>query len=604
MRKLLVAYSMSSSYVQTTADYLHAIKSFSGYDVSYLHVTHSAYINIDLDAAGYDIVFQNYCARFCFEGYVSPSYSRALKHFRGLKVMAVQDEYDHTDRLKSAIKEHGFHIVLTCVPQDQIEKVYPRSEFPGIEFVSVLTGYVSDGFDEARPHALPLAKRPITIGYRGRDIGPKYGQLGFDKFEIGRRMKLICDARGIDNDIAMDDASRIYGPAWLEFIGNCRAMLGSESGSNVFDFDGSISAKLTAMTKRLGRVPKYEEFKSDIGDRESQIEMGQISPRVFECAVMRTPMILYRGRYSDAIVPDEHYIALERDFSNIDDVLQRMEDLPALKAMSDRAYDHLVTSGNFGYRGYCRTLREKFEARLATLKKADSVPAPELPTLGRNDLILREFPTPHPKGLNDLKLVHSRLASLAQLPQYRAIDVYYARSMNECMAALDTADTLRRRWAGACGSSEVDAVRVLKQDYAGIIRKRDTILRRRDEMQAALDKEGLELENEGPIADELVILDVQWASDFGELYSAFHNSYAKVFQTVHEEIAIRRKAKVAQYSPLTRQVMLRYYQIRDGLIITSALAQGSKLAFVKGVVRRVPFARTVALKMLRIAGRI
>jgi len=53
-------------------------------------------------------------------------------------------------------------------------------------------------------------------------------------------------------------------------------------------------------------------------EREKEISMGQISPRVFECALMRTPMVLFRGRYSDAIAPDEHYISLEKDFSNVE----------------------------------------------------------------------------------------------------------------------------------------------------------------------------------------------------------------------------------------------------------------------------------------------
>src|SRR6476661_8787541 len=103
-RKLLVAYSMTSTHVKTTLDYLRALKKYLGYDASYLHVTYGAVIDIDLAAAGYDIVFHSYCARFCFDGHVSSSYREKLRRFPGLKVMAVQDEYDHTNELKDAIK--------------------------------------------------------------------------------------------------------------------------------------------------------------------------------------------------------------------------------------------------------------------------------------------------------------------------------------------------------------------------------------------------------------------------------------------------------------------------------------------------------------------
>ena len=94
---------------------------------------------------------------------------------------------------------------------------------------------------------MPLIDRPVAVGYRGRHLSPVYGRLGFDKFEIGRRMREICAANAIPHDIAMDEASRIYGPAWLDFVGSCRTMLGTESGSNVFDFDGSINRKYEEM---------------------------------------------------------------------------------------------------------------------------------------------------------------------------------------------------------------------------------------------------------------------------------------------------------------------------------------------------------------------
>ena len=77
--------------------------------------------------------------------------------------------------------------------------------------------------------------------------------------------------------------------------------------------------------------------------------MGQISPRVFEAAAMRTPMMLFSGRYSSLIEPEEHYIELNKDFSNVDAVLARLDDFDALERMAERAHQHLVGSGQFSY---------------------------------------------------------------------------------------------------------------------------------------------------------------------------------------------------------------------------------------------------------------
>lgn len=406
VKRALVAYSMSSTHVQTTFDYLIAFKRFSGFESDFVHVTHNATLEFDFDR--YDIVFHSYCSRLCFDGYVSNSYRKKLSAFTGVKILAVQDEYDRTDTLKAAIKDLGFDIVLTCVPQDSLEYVYPRSEFPGVTFITVFTGYVPETLMAELPAAKPLASRPIFIGYRGRDIGGRYGRLGFDKFEIGRRMKELCDARCITTDIAMDEASRIYGTAWFDFIGNCRAMLGSESGSNVFDFDGSIEARFKEMTAANGGVPpSYADFLPTVIDRDGEIEMGQISPRVFECAMMRTPMVLFKGRYSDAIVPDRHYIPLEKDFSNIDEVLERLNDLPALEAMTQRAFDHLVGSGRFTYQAFYEGVAGAIEERLAQKPQRrsgqEALPMPPTVPIYRFGRI-EEPATPVPLGSKDFLL--------------------------------------------------------------------------------------------------------------------------------------------------------------------------------------------------------
>jgi hypothetical protein len=404
VRRALVAYSMESTFVQTTLDYLMAFKRLGGFDVDYVHVTHNASIGFDFDS--YDVVFHSYCARLCLEGYVSESYRERLRNFSGIKVLAVQDEYDHTNVLKAAIRDLKFDIILTCVPQDSLDYVYPRAEFPGVEFITVFTGYVPEDFASTLPPPKPLAERPIFIGYRGRDIGGRYGRLGFDKFEIGRRMKELCDARGIETDIAMDEASRIYGMAWFDFVGDCRAMLGSESGSNVFDFDGSIEARFKEMTAANGGVPpSYADFLPIVAARDGEIEMGQISPRVFECAMMRTPMVLFKGRYSDAVVPGEHYISLEKDFSNLDDVLARLKDRPALEAMTQRAFDHLVGSGEFTYRALYGRVSAAIERKLAQkawVRSATAVPIPA-EVLDRDGCIL-EQPTPWPMGAEGFEL--------------------------------------------------------------------------------------------------------------------------------------------------------------------------------------------------------
>src|SRR5580704_16334580 len=98
--RMLVAYCMQSTHVETAWNYLSAIKKYSEFDVDFLHVTYGSPVDVDLRA--YEVVFQDYSARLCLEGYVTAPYQEKMRAFSGVKVMAVQDEYDNTDRLKAA----------------------------------------------------------------------------------------------------------------------------------------------------------------------------------------------------------------------------------------------------------------------------------------------------------------------------------------------------------------------------------------------------------------------------------------------------------------------------------------------------------------------
>ena len=51
--------------------------------------------------------------------------------------------------------------------------------------------------------------------------------------------------------------------------------------------------------------------------------MGQVSPKMFEAAMCGTVLVMYPGTYNGVFKKDIHYIELQPDFSNIEDVMKK-----------------------------------------------------------------------------------------------------------------------------------------------------------------------------------------------------------------------------------------------------------------------------------------
>ncbi len=388
-RRILVAYSNASTFTTTTMEYVASFAQHAKAEVHYLHVTHGARPRVDLNS--YDVVLLSYCARLCFPGYVSDHFLKLLDGFDGVRAIAIQDEYDFVEHERAGLDRLRPHVVFTCIPPDQLEFIYPRARYPHTDFVQVLTGYVPASIASTEP-GRPLSERRIVVGYRGRDIGRRYGDLGRMKFEIGKIFKAFCDAHGVACDIAMDEASRIYGERWYRWLGECRSVLGSESGSNVFDFDGTIAA---ACQEAQGAALPLD-IQDRIRELDGRFKMGQISPRIFEAAATRTALVLYEGRYSDAIRPHEHYIPVAHDHSNLDAVLKSLRDMAGLEAMVERTHAHLIRSGQFSYGAFVRKVESALERHMRGGPRTDrtSTKSASAPCDGP---ALEEWPTLAPR---------------------------------------------------------------------------------------------------------------------------------------------------------------------------------------------------------------
>jgi hypothetical protein len=362
---ILMLYDDHSTFTSTVREHLESFAAYSRHSFHYMPATSTpipSSESFDIDLSIFDAIIVHYSVRLSLPDFLQARIAAKIERFHGLKFLFIQDEYETTETARSWMERLGFDIVYTCVPPAGREYVYPAHRLPRIEFRSTLTGYVP--LDSAIDnYALPIEARSVRIAYRGRMLPYRYGTLGWEKYRIGVDVKRMAEERGISVDIEVDDCKRIYGSDWYRFLGSARATLGTESGSNVFDFDGSVASRINEMLAADPETPFKKVFDEVLAPLEPRIRMNQISPKIFEAARLRTALILFEGEYSGIIKPYEHYLPLRSDYSNIDEVLAALEDIPRLQAMTDRVYRDLITSGKYSYQAFVRGIDADIESR-------------------------------------------------------------------------------------------------------------------------------------------------------------------------------------------------------------------------------------------------
>ena len=100
-----------------------------------------------------------------------------------------------------------------------------------------------------------------------------------------------------------------------------------------------------------------------LGPFEGNAVIQAVSPRVFEAAALGTAMINFPGRYSDVVEPWAHYIPLEKDFSNFDEVVGAIRDDSLLETITARAHADLVASGRYSLQSFVSGFDREIEGR-------------------------------------------------------------------------------------------------------------------------------------------------------------------------------------------------------------------------------------------------
>ncbi|MGH7322963.1 MAG: glycosyltransferase family protein [Candidatus Rokuibacteriota bacterium] len=187
--------------------------------------------------------------------------------------------------------------------------------------------------------------RPIDIGFRGDLYGISLGDV--ERTQFLRRVQADGQRWGVATDIAFE---RVPRDAWGAFLNACKGIVGAEGGTYYLERDDRTQRAVARYLRWRPGAPFEDIYDRFFAKRSVTVSGKAISARHFEPVGTKTCQLLLEGRYSDLLVPDEHYIAVTRDLANLDDAVARFRDATYRQAMVERTYQYVLDQHTYRHR--------------------------------------------------------------------------------------------------------------------------------------------------------------------------------------------------------------------------------------------------------------
>lgn len=355
---------------------------FPRYDRTNEYVVHNCYYPCPpvLQRARFDAVllmstFMDWVAR---EGLKSEWLAQYdfLRAVDSVKIAFPQDDYWYSEVRDAFYTEWGVDLVFPVCPPSSWPELLPRFLASGREARQGFTTYVTDYTRALAQRAQPLSGRKVDVVYRATKLPKAPNRFGVVKGQIGDRFAAaLPGGHGLRVDISTEPKDLIRGDAWYDFVGGARAILGSNSGSSIRLRNHEVLAAVQRF-QRDNPAASLESVEAQVFPLEDRGKAyTAISPRNLEAAALGTVQILVRGPYSDLLTPDEHFIPLEEDCSNIEDVVARLADQNVCSQMATRARNRLLAEPSLQVESLAAAVDRTVRSRSAGRRRPSEISA-------------------------------------------------------------------------------------------------------------------------------------------------------------------------------------------------------------------------------------
>ena len=260
----------------------------------------------------------------------------AYQNRNGRMVVFFSNEYEFMTKKAEFINSTGTEFVCTQLPLDVASWIYHYDSSQLLSTSHALNPrlYRDTGMD-----------RDVDIGF----IGSLYHRQIGDK----ERTDLIMyfNDHGVGHGLACDIRLRnVPRETWAEFLNGCKGIVGAESGTYYLDSKGQIMDTVRRLLLR-DRDMSFDAIWTPELTRDQEFRSGKaISSRHFEPIGTKTCQILVEGDYNGILKADEHYIAVKKDLSNIDNAIERFKDESYRSRIAQQAYEFVIENHTYDHR--------------------------------------------------------------------------------------------------------------------------------------------------------------------------------------------------------------------------------------------------------------
>jgi hypothetical protein len=252
---------------------------------------------------------------------------------QGRMAVFLGNEYDLMEEKLAFLRSTGAEFVCSQLPLEAAHWAY--GECGSTRVLSL-------------PHALnprlytpgPAAARTVDIGFCGDVYHPFIGDS--ERTDLITYIQRHGADLGLRTEVRLN--ARIGRTEWAQFLGRCWGTYYLDRYGRMIQAAKAYCRRSTGATAeevraRFFRTPAFP-----------YVSGKTISSRHFEPIGAKTCQLLLEGHYNGILRPDEHYIPIRKDLSNVREAVQCFQDETQRTRIVERAYQYVMDQHTYAHR--------------------------------------------------------------------------------------------------------------------------------------------------------------------------------------------------------------------------------------------------------------